>query len=230
MKGLAVSSESSRTSVAVDLRRADRRAGLEVRRAPPWRRRALAPTALLPRASFSSRGIAFSTVCRSARISSVWIVEMSEAGFTSPSTWVTSSSRKTRVTWQIAADSRMWERNLLPRPSPSEAPATMPAMSTNSTVAGSTLAEPNTSASCGSRVVGDADHADVRLDGGERVVRREDVVLGQGVEEGRLARVGETDDADGESHGARVYGRARCPTNPADGTARHPARARARGV
>jgi hypothetical protein len=49
-------------------------------------------------ASFSSRGIAFSSVCRSARISSVWIVEMSEAGSTLPSTWVTSSSRKTRVT------------------------------------------------------------------------------------------------------------------------------------
>ncbi len=99
------------------------------------------------RASFSSRGIALSTVCRSARIISVWMVEMSLAGLTSPSTCVTSSSRNTRVTWQIAADSRMCERNLLPRPSPSEAPRTMPAMSTNSTVAGSCLAEPKTSAS-----------------------------------------------------------------------------------
>ena len=107
----------------------------------------LAARALSPRASFSSRGIAFSTVCRSARIISVWIVEMSDAGLTSPSTWVTSSSRKTRVTWQIAAASRMWERNLLPSPSPSEAPLTMPAMSTNSTVAGSSLAEANSSAS-----------------------------------------------------------------------------------
>ena len=114
----------------------------------------LAASSFLPRASFSSRGIAFSTVCRSARISSVWMVEMSLAGLTSPSTWVTSSSRKTRVTWQIAADSRMWERNLLPRPSPSEAPRTMPAMSTNSTVAGRILAEPNTSASRGSRSSG----------------------------------------------------------------------------
>ncbi len=71
---------------------------------------------------------------------------MSEAGSTLPSTWVTSSSRKTRVTWQIADDSRMWDRNLLPSPSPCEAPATMPAMSTNSTVAGRTLAEPKISA------------------------------------------------------------------------------------
>ena len=54
-------------------------------------------------------------------------------------------------------------------------------------------------------VVGDADDADVGLDRGERVVRREDVVLGQRVEEGGLARVGEPDDADGECHGRRVY-------------------------
>ena len=112
------------------------------------------PSSFLPFASFSSRGIAFSTVCRSARIISVWIVEMSLAGSTLPSTWVTSSSRNTRVTWQIAADSRMWERNLLPSPSPSLAPRTMPAMSTNSTVAGSTLALPKTSASRGSRSSG----------------------------------------------------------------------------
>ena len=54
--------------------------------------------------------------------------------------------------------------------------------------------------------VGDADDADVRLDRGERVVRREDVVLGQRVEERGLAGVGKADDADGESHGRRVYG------------------------
>ena len=153
MNGLAVSSESSRTrerSTFVAL------IGVPASRWASASRAAsrLATTALLPRASFSSRGIAFSTVCRSARISSVWIVEMSLAGLTSPSTWVTSSSRKTRVTWQIAADSRMWERNLLPSPSPSEAPRTMPAMSTNSTVAGRSLALPNTSASCGRRSSG----------------------------------------------------------------------------
>lgn len=56
---------------------------------------------------------------------------MSFFGETSPSTWVMSSSRKTRVTWQIASDSRILERNLLPMPSPSEAPRTIPAMSTN---------------------------------------------------------------------------------------------------
>ena len=114
----------------------------------------LATRSLTLRDSFSSRAIAFSTVSRSAKISSVWMVEMSLAGLTSPSTWVTSSSRKTRVTWQIAADSRMWARNLLPRPSPCEAPRTMPAMSTNSTVAGSSLADSKTSARRGSRSSG----------------------------------------------------------------------------
>ena len=44
--------------------------------------------------------------------------------------------------------------------------------------------------------VGHADHADVGLDRGERVVRREDVVLGQGVEQRGLADVGQADDAD----------------------------------
>ena len=84
------------------------------------------------------------------------MVSMSEAGSTLPSTWVTSSSRNTRVTWQIAADSRMWERNLLPSPSPSDAPRTMPAMSTNSTVAGTTRAESRSAASFGSRGSGTA--------------------------------------------------------------------------
>ena len=49
--------------------------------------------------------------------------------------------------------------------------------------------------------VGQVDDADVRLDRRERVVRREHVVLGQRVEERRLADVGQADDADGECHG-----------------------------
>ena len=39
----------------------------------------------------------------------------------------------------MASVSRMLARNLLPRPSPFEAPATSPAMSTNSTAAGTTF-------------------------------------------------------------------------------------------
>src|SRR5699024_816398 len=90
-------------------------------------------------------------VWRSARISSVVMVSMSPAASTDPSTRVTSGSAKARVTWQIASASRMLARNLLPRPSPSLAPFTMPAMSTNETVAGSSFWLPNTFASSASR-------------------------------------------------------------------------------
>lgn len=48
--------------------------------------------------------------------------------------------------------------------------------------------------------VRDSDHADVRLDRGERVVGRQHVVLGQGVEQGRLADIRQTDDSDRERH------------------------------
>ncbi len=93
-------------------------------------------------------------VCRSARISSVEIVSMSPAGLTAPSTWVTSGSRNTRVTWQMASASRMWDRKALPMPSPVLAPRTMPAMSTKLTVAGTTRSDDSSSASTGSRASG----------------------------------------------------------------------------
>lgn len=48
--------------------------------------------------------------------------------------------------------------------------------------------------------VGDADDADVGLDRGERVVGRQHVVLGQGVEQGRFADIRQTDDSDRERH------------------------------
>ena len=56
--------------------------------------------------------------------------------------------------------------------------------------------------------VGQVDDADVRLDGRERVVRRQHLVLGQGVEQGGLADVGQSDDRDSESHGQPSYRRA----------------------
>ena len=71
------------------------------------------------------------------------MVSMSPSGETLPSTWTTSSSSKTRITWQIASASRMLARNLLPSPSPSEAPRTIPAMSTNDTVAGTVFSLSN---------------------------------------------------------------------------------------
>ena len=75
------------------------------------------------------------------------MVEMSSSGSTLPSTWVTSGSLNTRVTWQIASASRMWDRNALPIPSPWLAPRTMPAMSTKLTVAGTVRSESNSSPS-----------------------------------------------------------------------------------
>ncbi len=58
------------------------------------------------------------------------------------------------MTWQIAFASRMFARNLLPRPSPSDAPLTMPAMSTNDTTAGTSRSEPKISASLVRRASG----------------------------------------------------------------------------
>jgi hypothetical protein len=52
-----------------------------------------------------------------------------------------------------------------------------------------------------SRRVGHFDDADVGLDGAEGVVLGGDAGLGEGVEEGRFADVGQADDAALESHG-----------------------------
>ena len=70
------------------------------------------------------------------------MVSMSPPGSIRPSTWITSGSSKTRTTWQMASLSRMAARNLLPRPSPSEAPFTIPAMSTKVTMAGRMSLDP----------------------------------------------------------------------------------------
>ncbi len=79
------------------------------------------------------------------------IVSTSASASTRPSTCTTSGSAKARVTRQIASASRMLARNWLPRPSPSLAPLTMPAMSTKDTVAGTIRSDPKTSASFSSR-------------------------------------------------------------------------------
>jgi len=72
-------------------------------------------------------------------------------------------------------------------------------MSTNRAVAGTIRAEPHSRASTASRGR-NADDAHVRLDGRERVVRRQRACPGQRVEQGRLADVGQADDADGQAH------------------------------
>jgi hypothetical protein len=88
------------------------------------------------RAFLLSRLSVRSTAARSASASSVRIVSMSASGSTRPETWTTLSSSKQRTTLTMASVSRMLARNWLPRPSPFEAPATRPAISTNSTIAG----------------------------------------------------------------------------------------------
>ncbi len=99
-----------------------------------WARASLSPPLAL-RATFCS---CFSQLSRSAKISSRSMISMSRLGSTLLDTWITLSSSKQRTTWAMASVSRMLARNLLPRPSPLEAPATRPAMSTNSMVVGST--------------------------------------------------------------------------------------------
>jgi len=89
-------------------------------------------------------------------MSSVSMVATSPAGSILPSTWMTSSSMKTRTTSHIASDSRMAARNWLPRPSPNDAPRTIPAMSTKVTTAARILSEWNTSASLARRASGTA--------------------------------------------------------------------------
>src|SRR6185437_916158 len=65
-----------------------------------------------------------------------------------PATCTMSGCSKHRTTCAMASTSRICERNLLPSPSPCDAPATRPAMSTNSTDAGMIFCGCTMSASC----------------------------------------------------------------------------------
>ena len=70
----------------------------------------------------------------------------------------------------------------------------------------------------GQAVVGHRHHADIGVDGGEGVVGRQDLVVGQRVEERGLADVGQPDDADGEGHPSPArYGTSR-PAAAASGS------------
>ena len=97
---------------------------------------------------------------------------------------------------QMASVSRMFARNWLPRPSPWLAPATKPAMSTNSTVAGTIFAGWSISASACRRVVGHRHDAHVGLDGGERVVGGQTALVGQRREQRGLADVRQPHDTE----------------------------------
>src|SRR6266850_2079674 len=67
------------------------------------------------------------------------MVSMSETGSTLPATCTTFASSKQRTTCAMASHSRILARNWLPSPSPFDAPATSPAISTNSTAAATTF-------------------------------------------------------------------------------------------
>ena len=90
------------------------------------------------RAFLETRSMARSTVSRSASASSSSITSMSLRGSTGSSR-TTFEPPKQRTTCMIASVSRMFERNLFPSPSPFDAPAIRPAMSTIFTDAGMTL-------------------------------------------------------------------------------------------
>ena len=104
-----------------------------------------------PLAAFLQRSIRRSTRSMSESTNSRLMVSISRAGPISPLTCTISPSLKQRTTWMMASTSRIWERNLLPRPSPWEAPFTSPAISTNSMTAGVTLSGEYISHSLSSR-------------------------------------------------------------------------------
>ena len=100
-------------------------------------------TSICERASLSPDFASFSIfVFRRSRVSiseimsSVLIVSISEAGSIVSLTWGTLPSSKQRTTCAMASTSRIWPRNLFPKPSPLEAPLISPAISTNSIVVG----------------------------------------------------------------------------------------------
>ena len=104
----------------------------------------------------------------------------------------------------------------MPSPSPLEAPRTSPAMSTKVSRVAITCADLAIAGELVEARVGDRDLADIRLDGAERIIggsRRRG--LGQRVEQGGLADIGQSDDAAFESHGQnpsrrRTSGEAPC--------------------
>ena len=64
---------------------------------------------------------------------------MSLIGSGAPSTWIIFPSSKHLTTSTIASTSLIWDKNLLPRPSPCDAPFTNPAISVNSYAVGINL-------------------------------------------------------------------------------------------
>ena len=76
--------------------------------------------------------ILFWIISKSDIINSTLIISISLIGSTPPSTWIMSEFSKHLTTSTIASTSLIWDKNLLPNPSPFDAPLTSPAISVNS--------------------------------------------------------------------------------------------------
>jgi hypothetical protein len=110
-----------------------------------------------------------------------------------PSTWVTSSLAKQRTTCRMASTVRMWDRNLLPRPCPSLAPFTRPAMSTSLRAEGRSFPG-DVFVDQGQAGIRHRHDAHVGLDGAERIVACLRTGRGQGVKQRALAHIGQADN------------------------------------
>ena len=162
-------------------------------------------SSFLPLTSFSKRGMARSRVSRSARISSVLMVSMSDFGSTVPSTCTTSESVEAAHDLRDRVGLADVREELVAEPL-ALGGAAHDAGDVDERHGGGQDALGAEDA--GERLeprVGQVHHADVRFDRREGVVRREHLVLGERVEQGGLADVGQADDADSESHGGLSY-------------------------
>ena len=88
----------------------------------------------LPRAFLLSISIRLSTASMSAKSNSCSMISTSRMGSMLPSVCTMLSSAKHLTMCRMTSVSRMLPKNLFPKPSPLEAPATSPAMSTKSSV------------------------------------------------------------------------------------------------
>ena len=214
ISGLAVIRQYSRSSgrsVGVQLERARRLALVEVL-AHALQQLALADRVLVAglRRLLGAQQAALDGLEVGQRQLGVDHLDVGAADRSCPATCTMSSLTKQRTTCAMASVSRMCARNLLPRPSPFEAPATRPAMSTNSTVVGRTFSGFTMSASAFEAQVRHRHHAHVRVDGAERIVGRRGVLrLRDRVEERGLADVRQADDAAFDAQGEGCSGESR---------------------
>ena len=152
-------------------------------------------------AFFCAAGTRFSRLSRSDSISSVSTVSASDTGSILLSTCWMSSFSKQRSTWTIASTSRMLPRNWLPRPFALGSAAHQAGDIDKAQLGRDDLLAAGNPRQLIEPGIGHADIADVRLDRAERIVRRlRRLRLGQRIEQGGLADIGQSDDTAFETH------------------------------